>query len=203
MTRLSVDKTKKIWDLSHSRSPIPDEPLEDLTGCSKSVLPVGMGCPVAGSLHAPYGMGDFKKLEVWRKAHALTLNTYRAFRRIRGAEHMSLRSQTIKAAMSIADNIVEGNGLKTRRDFRRFLGYSVNSSNELENHFIVAHDLGLMPTNVFRSLIKDLEEVRRMLYGLIKYLSREDDSEDEPTKDLGSQQPKTSDPGGTTGGPHG
>ena len=136
-----------------------------------------MRCRTAAWVWADSGMGDFKKLEVWRKSHALTLNTYRAFRRIRGAEHMSLRSQTIKAAMSIGDNIVEGNGLKTRRDFRRFLGYSVNSANELENHFIVAHDLELIPTNVYRSLIKDLEEVRRMLYGLIKYLSGDEDEE--------------------------
>jgi hypothetical protein len=35
-------------------------------------------------------MGDFKKLDVWRKAHALSLNVYRSTKRIRGAEHISV-----------------------------------------------------------------------------------------------------------------
>jgi four helix bundle protein len=120
-------------------------------------------------------MGDFKKLGVWRKAHALSLNVYRATRRIRGAEHVSLRSQTTRAAMSIPTNIVEGNGYKSNRDFIRFLGYSVNSANELEYHLIVAHDLELLPKRDFRALVDQLVEVRKMIHGLINYLSRKDD----------------------------
>jgi four helix bundle protein len=122
-------------------------------------------------------MGDFKKLKVWRKAHAFSLNTYRAVVRIRGAEHVSLRSQTIRAALSIPANIVEGNGYRSHREFRRFLGYSVNSANEVEYHLIVASDLGLIPKTQFRSLVNDLEEVRKMIYGLIKYLSQDDEEE--------------------------
>ena len=52
-------------------------------------------------------MQDFKKLLVWKKAHALVLNVYRAAGRIRGILHQSLRSQLIRAAMSIPTNIVE------------------------------------------------------------------------------------------------
>jgi four helix bundle protein len=123
------------------------------------------------------GMGDFKKLQVWRKAHALSLNTYRIVRRIRGAEHISMRSQTIRAAMSIPTNIVEGNGYKTPRDFIRFLGYSINSATELEYHLTVARDLDLLSKSDFRGLVDQIIEVRKMIHGLVNYLSRKDKPE--------------------------
>ncbi len=122
-------------------------------------------------------MGDFKKLQVWRKAHALSLNTYRIARRIRGAEHVSLRSQIVRAAISIPTNIVEGNGYKSRRDFIRFLGYSVNSATELEYHLIFAHDIEVISKSEFRSLVDQLTEVRKMIHGLLNYLSCPDGPE--------------------------
>jgi four helix bundle protein len=94
-------------------------------------------------------MGDFKKLDVWRKAHALMLNVYRSTKRIRGAEHISLRSQTVRAAMSVSTNIVDGNGKRSPRDFIRFLGYSIDSATELEYHLLVARDLELLSKSDF------------------------------------------------------
>jgi four helix bundle protein len=117
-------------------------------------------------------MGDFKKLDVWRKAHALLLNVYRSTKRIRGAEHISLRSQTVRAAMSVSTNIVDGNGKRSPRDFIRFLGYSIDSATELEYHLTVARDLELLSQNDFRSLVDQLVEVRKMHCGLFNYLSR-------------------------------
>ena len=122
-------------------------------------------------------MGDFKKLEVWRKAHALMLNVYRSTKRIRGAEHISLRSQTVRAAMSVPTNIVDGNGKRSPRDFIRFLGYSIDSATELEYHLIVARDLELLSNSDFHSLVDQLVEVRKMICGLINYLSRKDEEE--------------------------
>jgi four helix bundle protein len=55
-------------------------------------------------------MGDFKKLHVWRKAHALALNADHVAATIRPRRHSSLRSQMSRAAMSIGANIVEGRG---------------------------------------------------------------------------------------------
>lgn len=55
-----------------------------------------------------FSMSDFKKLRVWRKAHALTLNAHRVAASIRGRQYAALRSQMIRAAMSVTANIVEG-----------------------------------------------------------------------------------------------
>lgn len=50
-------------------------------------------------------MADFKKLLVWQKAHTMALDAHRVAGRIRGADHSSLRSQMIRAAMSVPTNI--------------------------------------------------------------------------------------------------
>jgi len=116
-------------------------------------------------------MSDFKKLHVWRKAHALALNAHRVAARIRGAEYASLRSQIIRAAMSVPTNIVEGRGQKSAKEQSRFLRYAVNSTSELEYHLIAARDLNIVARNDFASLLSQLIEVRKMIHGLLNYLS--------------------------------
>jgi four helix bundle protein len=117
-------------------------------------------------------MSDFKKLHVWRKAHALALNAHRVARGIRGTEYASLRSQIIRAAMSIPANIVEGRGQKSAKEQSRFLRYAVNSTSELEYHLIAGRDFEVISKNDFASLLGQLTEVRKMTHGLLNYLSQ-------------------------------
>jgi four helix bundle protein len=116
-------------------------------------------------------MSDFKKLRVWRKAHSLALNVHRVAASIRGAQHVSLRSQMNRAAMSISANIVEGREQQNEREFARFLGYSLGSSSELENHLIMARDVKAISSTDFTSTIGQLIDVRKMLHGLRTSLS--------------------------------
>ncbi|HVF40264.1 MAG TPA: four helix bundle protein [Gemmatimonadaceae bacterium] len=114
-----------------------------------------------------FGMADFKKLLVWQKAHALALAVHPIAIRIRGAEHMSLRSQIIRASISIPANIVEGRGQSSQREFVRYLRIAVNSTSELEYHLILARDIQVMRETDFLALLTQLKRVRMMLYGLI------------------------------------
>ena len=111
-------------------------------------------------------MGDFRKLRVWRSAHALMINTHRAARAMKGGEYLALRSQIIRAAMSIPANIVEGRAQRTERDFARFLSYSVASARELEYHLLAARDTGAINNATFAALSAQLTDVLRMLHGL-------------------------------------
>lgn len=115
-------------------------------------------------------MGDFTKLLVWRKAHALALNVHAVAITIRGSNYVSLRSQMIRAAMSMPANIVEGRSQKSERDFARFLGYALNSSSELEYHLMVARDIKAISVSAYTSLFDQTIEVKKMLHGLIKSL---------------------------------
>jgi len=118
-------------------------------------------------------MGDFKKLHVWRKAHALALHAHRVAAGMRGSRYTALRGQLTRAALSVPTNIVEGHGQASRRDFGRFLGYAINSTSELEYHLIAARDLGAIDPAEFVSLLAQLVEVRKMLHGLLTSLDRQ------------------------------
>lgn len=121
-------------------------------------------------VRASSGMSDFRKLDVWKEAHQLALECNRIAVTIRGAPYASLRSQIIRAAISVPANIVEGREQRTEKEFARFLRYSLGSASELEYHFIFAHDLNLISTQAFESLVERVTRVRKMLNGLISKL---------------------------------
>src|SRR6476646_7880497 len=98
-------------------------------------------------------MSDFRKLEVWRLSHALVLNVHGAVKNIRGTDYASLRSQMLRAGMSIPTNLVEGVGQRGAREFARYIRVSLNSSSELEYHLLLAKDLDAMPPEVYTTLL--------------------------------------------------
>jgi four helix bundle protein len=124
--------------------------------------------------------GDFRKLKVWQKAHALALRVDRIASTIRAARHAALKGQLVRAAMSIPANIAEGRHQESERDFARFLRYSVNSAYELEYHFVVSQDTGAIAETEITSLLPEVIEVRKMLHGLLRTLNN--GNEREPAK---------------------
>lgn len=125
-------------------------------------------------------MTDFKKLKVWQKAHMMVLGIHRLVEEIRGPRYASLRSQILRSAMSIPTNIVEGCGQKSPREFARFIRISLNSSSELEYHLITARDLNVAPSQTCLTSITEVIEIRKMLYGLLRYLSARSEAELDP-----------------------
>ena len=125
-------------------------------------------------------MGDFKKLQVWQKAHDLALAVHGTADRIRGRNYTSLRSQMVRAAASIDANIVEGSGQRSDKEFIRFLDIAINSANELEAHLIMGRDLSAITGNDFRNLHDLLTGVRKMLHGLRSRISGSPKKETEP-----------------------
>ncbi len=124
-----------------------------------------VGCSTTPLL---FGVSDYKKLSVWRKAHALALNVHRVAVRLKGSEYASLRSQMMRASMSIPTNIVEGAGQQSRKDFGRFIRFALNSTSELEYHLTVARDIQAIQPVEAESLLAQTIEVRKMLHGLLR-----------------------------------
>jgi len=118
-------------------------------------------------------MQDYRKLMVWQKAHQLVLNVYAdSAQHLRHPDAWPVRDQMRPAAISIPSNIAEGAGRGSDPDFRRFLFHSLGSANELEYDFLLAQDLGFLPPPLFEERSRQVEEVRRMLSGLVSRISR-------------------------------
>jgi len=74
----------------------------------------------------------------------------------------------IRASMSIPANIVEGRHQESEKEFARFLKIALNSGWELEYHLMVAGDVEAISKSDADALLRELVEVRKMLYGLLK-----------------------------------
>ena len=111
-------------------------------------------------------MGDFTKLAVWQKAHAVTLVIYHETARWPKHELFGLVSQSRRAAVSISTNIAEGCGKNSDAELARHSRTSLGSASELSYYVILAHDLNYLTRKIHDDLQASISEVRRMLASL-------------------------------------
>lgn len=116
-------------------------------------------------------MKDFKQLQVWQKAHSLSLAVYRATITFPKEEMYGLTSQLRRAVSSISANIAEGCGRGSDPDFGRFLFIAMGSACESECHLLLARDLNFLNQAGHAELETSLIEVKRMLAALIGKVS--------------------------------
>jgi four helix bundle protein len=113
-------------------------------------------------------MKDFRKLNVWSKAHELTLAVYRATLNFPRQELYGITSQMRRASSSVAANIAEGYGRGGDGEFHHFLNTAGGSAVELEYFLLLAKDLGMLTSDVYNEQQKKIVEVQRMLSALLR-----------------------------------
>jgi len=113
---------------------------------------------------------DFRNLKVWEKAHALTLDVYKATKSFPRDEMYGLTSQIRRASVSIGSNIAEGVCRRGDVEFARFLQMAAGSASEVEYHLLLARDLELLKTADCERLSDEVVEVKRMLASLMQKL---------------------------------
>jgi four helix bundle protein len=72
---------------------------------------------------------------------------------------------------SIPANLTEGGHRLSTKEFRQFVNISKGSVGELEYHLLLSKDLKYLLENEYNVLRVELEEMSKMLTGLIKSLS--------------------------------
>lgn len=108
----------------------------------------------------------FEDLNVWDKAHQLVLNTYRITKGFPAEEKFGLASQMRRASISVPANIAEGFKKRTLKDKINFYNISQGSLQELRYYIILSKDLEYIAD--IKDLLNIIEEIERMLSGLIK-----------------------------------
>jgi four helix bundle protein len=117
-------------------------------------------------------MKDFRKLEVWEKAHKFVLSVYLATEKYPKTELYGLTSQIRRASVSIPTNIAEGCGRGSDADFARFLQISMGSASEVEYELMLSRDLGFLEPSHYLDLEKQILSVKQMLAALLRSLHR-------------------------------
>ena len=117
-------------------------------------------------------MQDFRNLEVWNKAHHLTLDVYRLTEHFPRTEVFGLSIQLRRGAASIATNLAEGCG-RLQGEFPRFLQIAFGSACEVEYQLLLSRDLALITNEQHDVMIDRVLEIKRMLNGLLKRVHRD------------------------------
>ena len=124
-------------------------------------------------------MKSVKNLDIYKKAHDLTLSLYNKTKNFPEEEKYGLVSQIRKAAVSINSNLMEGYHRNRLKEFRQFIGISKGSVGELKYQIELAKDLKYIDKKYSEKCMKELEDLSKMLTGLLKNInSRIEESSD-------------------------
>jgi four helix bundle protein len=115
-------------------------------------------------------MRDYKKFSVWHKAHENVLAVYRLTKNFPKEEQFGITSQLRRAIVSVSNNIVEGCGKHTDKDFAKFLQIALGSCHESEYLLMLSFQLEYLKKSDHERMSQQVGEAKAMLISLIKKL---------------------------------
>jgi four helix bundle protein len=118
----------------------------------------------------------YKDLIAWKKAMDLVNAIYNATDAFPTRETYSLTDQIRRAAVSIPSNIAEGQAHYSNREFLHYLRHSRGSLAELETQLLIAQRRSYLSGPQAAELLKQADELSRILSGLINSLRQREDS---------------------------
>ncbi len=115
---------------------------------------------------------DHEKLDVFQRAHKLTLVIYHRTRDFPRDEWFGLRAQIRRSAVSVPSNLVEGNARTGERDYLRFLNIALGSACELKYLVSLACELGYASRTTWSDIIKQSDVMVRQLQQLVQTMEQ-------------------------------
>ena len=119
-------------------------------------------------------MRDHRKLRAFELADQLALAVYQTTKTFPKDEIFGMTAQMRRAAISVPSNIVEGCARNSNADFLRFLDIAFGSGRELEYQLSLATRLGYIDPDESQQLDAIVNELMKVLSGLIKSLRQND-----------------------------
>jgi four helix bundle protein len=108
-------------------------------------------------------INKFEQLIAWQKAQDLAVAIYNNIAHIKD---FSFKDQIQRDVISISNNVAEGFDRSSKKEFVRFLNISVSSGSEVKSMLYLAPRLHLIKEELAVTLIKDCEEVCKIINGL-------------------------------------
>jgi four helix bundle protein len=113
---------------------------------------------------------NYRDLTVWQRAMELVKEVYVVTGEFPSSEKFGLVSQLRRAAVSMPSNVAEGQGRRSRGEFIEFLGHARGSLFEVETQLLIAAQLGFLSDERSNELQQRVDEVARLMNGLMKSL---------------------------------
>ncbi|MEM6522421.1 MAG: four helix bundle protein [Bacteroidota bacterium] len=112
----------------------------------------------------------FEDLNCWKEARELVKMVFLISRKEALKHDYALVKQLKSAALSVMNNIAEGFGRISDKEFIRFLDFSEGSAQEVRSMTYVLIDLNYIDEKEFHLLQTKVESTRNLVLGLIRYL---------------------------------
>ena len=112
----------------------------------------------------------FQDLEIWKKAVEIGKRLFLIADRLEEKKLYRFAEQIRAAGLSMSNNIAEGSGSISRREFGQFLNIARRSTFENANMVIVFEMQGLITKEERDEILQDLEEECKMISGFIRSL---------------------------------
>ncbi|MBV9961948.1 MAG: four helix bundle protein [Parafilimonas sp.] len=115
-------------------------------------------------------MKPHKNLEAWKQSFELVKEVYRITNSFPAEEKFGITSQLRRAAVSVPTNIAEGAARRSKKEFIQFLYISEGSLSEVDTLLELSVALNLLAVDLSVSLFNSLENISKLIIGLIKKL---------------------------------
>lgn len=117
---------------------------------------------------------NYTTLDVWIEARKLVSSIYSLTKSFPTEEQFGLTSQVRRCAVSVPSNLAEGCGRFHKKDSVHFFFIARGSLYELETQLYLSFDLHFLSEQELNRNLTQLETVRKLLNGLIRYYNNQD-----------------------------
>lgn len=113
-------------------------------------------------------ISNFTDLDIWKRAHELTMVVYKLVGQFPASERYALSDQLRRAVVSIESNIAEGFARYGKLEKRQFYYIARGSLSEVNCQLIIARDLGFLSQLQYDQANTLIVDTGRMFTAIIK-----------------------------------
>jgi four helix bundle protein len=113
----------------------------------------------------------FEDLNCWKEARELVKEIYIICEEGKLSRDFDTKSQIKRAALSIMNNIAEGFGKYSTKEFIRYLDTAHNSASEVKSIVYVLIDLNYLEETKAKEIQDRADKVKALSLALIRYLA--------------------------------
>jgi four helix bundle protein len=113
---------------------------------------------------------SYRNQFIWQRAVQLAINCYKFTRLFPQSELYGLTNQIRRSSVSVASNIAEGYGKRSKQEYVQFLHMALGSLRELDTQLIIAKEVDLAEKNLFTPLLNEVEEMQSILVASLNKL---------------------------------
>lgn len=113
---------------------------------------------------------SYREQFIWNRSIDLAVKCYQLTHNFPPSELYGLTSQIRRSSVSVASNIAEGYGRRSKNEYIQFLHIALGSLRELDTQLIIAQRVKLASADLFAPVINEVEEMQKIMVATINKL---------------------------------